>query len=69
MMAEPKINGATFDVSGAMVHIDNVRDYQGAGYLAIVSAGMTKAQANTLLRKERRIALAFNGISFCDARR
>lgn len=69
MLAEAKINAASMDIAGAMVHIDNVRNYQGAGYPAIDPTGMTKAQANVLLRRERRIALAFNGLSFYDARR
>lgn len=48
--------------------IDRVRTYQGAG-LPALSAGLTQAAAYEELRRERRIALAFKGLSFYDARR
>jgi hypothetical protein len=48
--------------------IDAVRTYQGAG-LAALGAGLTQAAAYEQLRRERRIALAFRGLSFYDARR
>lgn len=48
--------------------INNVRNYQGAG-LTSLGAGMTQSAAYEELRSERRIALAFKGLSFFDARR
>jgi hypothetical protein len=48
--------------------IDAVRTYQGAG-LAALGTGLTQAVAYEQLRRERRIALAFKGLSFYDARR
>ena len=48
--------------------IDAVRTYQGAGLTAL-GAGLTQAAAYEQLRRERRIALAFKGLSFYDARR
>jgi hypothetical protein len=48
--------------------IDAVRTYQGAG-LAPLGTGLTQAAAYEQLRRERRIALAFKGLSFYDARR
>ena len=48
--------------------IDAVRTYQGAG-LAALGTGLTQADAYEQLRRERRIALAFKGLSFYDARR
>ena len=48
--------------------IDAVRTYQGAG-LAALGTGLTQAAAYEQLRRERRIALAFKGLSFYDARR
>ena len=48
--------------------INAVRTYQGAG-LEALGAGLTQAAAYEQLRRERRIALAFRGLSFYDARR
>ena len=48
--------------------IDAVRNYQGAG-LAALGTGLTQAAAYEQLRRERRIALVFRGLSFYDARR
>ncbi|MFX4450841.1 hypothetical protein ABTA90_19735, partial [Acinetobacter baumannii] len=48
--------------------IDAVRTYQGAG-LAAIPSGQTQAAALEFLRRERRVALAFKGLSFYDARR
>ncbi len=48
--------------------IDAVRTYQGAGLTAL-GTGLTQAAAYEQLRRERRIALAFKGLSFYDARR
>jgi hypothetical protein len=50
-----------------MALIDNVRNYMGAGLGVTVAADATVAKEE--LRKERRIALAFRGLSFYDARR
>ena len=48
--------------------IDKVRAYQGAG-LAPLSPALLQTEAYEELRRERRIALAFKGLSFYDARR
>ena len=48
--------------------IDDVRNYQGAG-LPATATGLTQAEAYEELRRERRIGLAFKGLSFYDARR
>ncbi len=54
-------------IAAAMGYIDNVRNYQGAG---LPPAAANNAEtAKMILRKERRIALAFKGLSFYDARR
>ncbi len=67
MTAEAKI--ATGDVAGGLASVDKVRAYQGAG-LAAVSGKITDAAAATAeLHSERRVALAFRGTSFYDARR
>jgi len=58
----------TGQVDNGVSSIDNVRNYQGAG-LAALGAGLTQAAAYEELRRERRIALAFKGLSFYDARR
>jgi len=67
MKAEAKI--FTGDVDGGLASIDAVRTAQGAGLAATSKTGLTKDQAVELLRRERRIALAFRGIAFYDARR
>ena len=67
MIAESKIN--TGDIEGGLASIDNVRKYQGAGLAPVAGTGLTKAQAFEELRKERRVSLAFRGMSFYDARR
>ena len=54
-------------ITSAMTVIDNVRNYQGAGLAPTVAADATSAKEE--LRRERRIALAFKGLSFYDARR
>lgn len=66
MKAEAKIN--TGDVAGALTSIDAVRTSQGAGLTALPAA-TTAAAAREELRKERRVALAFRGLAFYDARR
>lgn len=66
MKAEALIQ--TGSVDAGVVSINNVRAYQGAGLTAL-GAGMTQANAYEELRSERRISLAFRGLSFFDARR
>ena len=58
----------TGQVDAGAVAIDAVRTYQGAGLTALAK-GLTQAAAYEQLRRERRIALAFRGLSFYDARR
>ena len=66
MKAEALIQTNAIDLG--VTSINNVRTYQGAG-LAAIPAGLTQAAAYEELRSERRIALAFKGLSFYDARR
>lgn len=66
MRAEALIQ--TGQVAAAAPLIDAVRTYQGAG-LAPMSTSLSQADAYEQLRRERRIALAFQGLSFYDARR
>jgi len=54
-------------ITSAMAMIDNVRNYQGAGLAPTLAADAVAAKEE--LRRERRIALAFKGLSFYDARR
>ena len=65
MKAEAKIY--TGDVAGGLTSIDAVRTYQGAGLAPL--SGLAADAAREELRKERRAALAFRGLSFYDARR
>lgn len=66
MKAEALIKTGSIDLG--VKSIDAVRTYQGAG-LAAIAAGSTAAAAYEELRAERRIGLAFKGLSFYDARR
>ncbi|MGC4022906.1 MAG: RagB/SusD family nutrient uptake outer membrane protein [Cyclobacteriaceae bacterium] len=68
LIAEAKINSG--DISGGLGMIDGVRNYQGAN-LAPLDGGTinTVPLAMEEIRKERRIALLFRGLSFYDARR
>ncbi|MBP6000488.1 MAG: RagB/SusD family nutrient uptake outer membrane protein [Sediminibacterium sp.] len=66
MKAEALIMTGQVDLGAAS--IDAVRTYQGAGLTAL-GTGLTQATAYEQLRRERRIALAFKGLSFYDARR
>jgi len=69
MKAEALIRlGGTANIDNAVASINAVRNYQGAG-LAPLGAGITQAAAAEELRRERRVALAFKGLSFYDARR
>lgn len=67
MKAEALINSAQIDQG--LAQVDAVRTYMGAGLAPVSGTGLTLAQAQEELRKERRIALAFRGLSFYDARR
>ncbi|MEP7110112.1 MAG: RagB/SusD family nutrient uptake outer membrane protein [Ferruginibacter sp.] len=67
MKAEAIININNTDAGHTGV--DKIRQYQGAGIAAVSGTGLTKAQALEELRRERRVALIFRGISFYDARR
>ena len=66
MRAEALIQ--TGQVAAAAPFIDAARNYQGAG-LPAMSTSLSLADAYEQLRRERRIALAFQGLSFYDARR
>ncbi len=67
MKAEALIN--TGQVNQGLALVDAVRTAMGAGLAAVANTGLTQAQAQEELRRERRIALAFRGLSFYDARR
>lgn len=67
MKAEALINTNSTD-DGLKV-IDNIRDELGAGLVHVSGTGLTPAQAKEELRRERRVTLAFLGLSFYDARR
>jgi starch-binding outer membrane protein, SusD/RagB family len=67
MKAEALINTGSIDPG--LVIIDVVRNSQGAGLAAISGTGLTLDQAKEELRRERRVALPFIGLSFYDARR
>jgi starch-binding outer membrane protein, SusD/RagB family len=66
MAAEAKIY--TGAIADGLLLVDAVRKFQGAG-LAAASPTSTLAEAKEELRKERRSALVFRGLSFYDARR
>jgi hypothetical protein len=66
-MMQAEANIQLGNIATGLGYIDAVRTYQGAG-LAAASA-VSKTEALTLLTKERRVALAFRGLSFYDARR
>ncbi|MGI4728678.1 MAG: hypothetical protein ACRYGB_08915 [Janthinobacterium lividum] len=66
MKAEALIN--TGSIPAGLASIDNVRTAQGAGLPALAGIN-TVADATTLLRSERRVALVFRGLAFYDARR
>jgi hypothetical protein len=67
MKAEANIYLGSVDAGLAI--IDNIRVLQGAGLAAVSGTGLSQAQAIDELRSERRVALAFRGLSFYDARR
>lgn len=66
MKAEALIN--TGSIPQGLAAIDAARDSQGAG-LPALSSGLSLAEAKEVLRRERRVALSFIGLSFYDARR
>jgi hypothetical protein len=66
MKAEALIQTGQIDLG--VQSINKVRNYQGAG-LTDLGPGMTQTDAYEELRRERRIGLAFKGLSFYDARR
>ena len=66
-MMQAEANIQLGNIATGLGFIDAVRTYQGAGLAAATAT--TKADALTLLTKERRVALAFRGLSFYDARR
>jgi starch-binding outer membrane protein, SusD/RagB family len=69
MKAEALIKtGGQANIDQAVALIDAVRNYQGAG-LPPTATGLTAVAAYEELRRERRIGLAFKGLSFYDARR
>jgi starch-binding outer membrane protein, SusD/RagB family len=65
MKAEAKL--WTGDAAGAKASIDAVRAYQGSGLDKTTATTVDEIKEE--LRKERRVALAFRGLSFYDARR
>jgi starch-binding outer membrane protein, SusD/RagB family len=66
MNAEANIN--TGKITAGLASIDAIRKAQGAG-LDALAATLTLDAAKEELRKERRVALAFRGLAFYDARR
>ena len=68
MKAEALINTAG-SIDAGLALVDAVRTSQGAGLAAVSGTGLTLAQAKEELRRERRVALPFIGLSFYDARR
>lgn len=67
MRAEALINTGSIDPGLALV--DAIRVFQGAGVAAVTGTGLDLMQAKEELRRERRCALPFIGLSFYDARR
>jgi len=72
MKAEATLYANSFNaasINTAMGLIDAVRASQGAGLPVVQGVVTTQAAALEELRRERRVALAFRGLSFYDARR
>lgn len=67
MRAEALIHTGKTDEGLAL--IDAVRDYQGAGIAHVAGTGLSVQAAISELRRERRVALLFRGVSFYDYRR
>lgn len=59
----------TNQIDPGLAIIDAIRTAQGAGLAPVSGTGLSLAQAKEELRRERRIVLAFRGLSFYDARR
>lgn len=59
----------TNQIDQGLAIIDGIRTLQGAGLAAVSGTGLTLAAAKEELRRERRIVVAFRGVSFYDARR
>lgn len=57
------------NLPAALASIDKVRNAEGAGLVAVAGTTSSVAVVKEELRKERRIGLAFRGLSFYDARR
>jgi hypothetical protein len=68
MKAEALINLGT-DLAGGLQLVDNVRSYQGAALAPVSGVVTDPVEAKEILRRERRIALTFHGLSFYDYRR
>ena len=67
MKAEALIN--TGKIDDGLKSIDVVRMAQGASLAPVAGTGLTLAQAQEELRRERRVGLVFRSLSFYDARR
>ncbi|HLK30788.1 MAG TPA: RagB/SusD family nutrient uptake outer membrane protein [Puia sp.] len=67
MLAEANIMLGNTDAGLAFV--DAIRDYQGAAVTHVAGTGLTQTEAMQELVQERRVALAFRGLSFYDSRR
>ncbi len=67
MRAEALIYTGKIDEGLALV--DAVRSYQGAGLPAVSGTALNLANAVVELRRERRVALVFRGVSYYDYRR
>jgi starch-binding outer membrane protein, SusD/RagB family len=70
MKAEALINlNGPGQLEQGLVVIDAIRTAQGANLLPVAGTSQTLAQAKEILRRERRVVMAFRGVSFYDARR
>ena len=67
IIAEANIRIGNIDLG--LSYIDSVRAYQGAGVAPVAGTGLNQTQALQQLTMERRVALAFRGLSFYDSRR
>ncbi len=67
MKAEAKVNLNNIDEG--LQNLDKVRSLQGSGLSATSGTGLNQSDAKELIRRERRVALLFRGLSFYDARR
>lgn len=67
LLAEANIRLGNIDTG--LGYIDAVRDYMGAGIDAVAGTITTEEDAMQELIRERRVALAFRGVSFYDFRR